>query len=640
MSTSYSFSTQPPSLQRLKLSALPNDFTFIVDGNEYKCRSDQISLISKKIFTRMSNPSLEPREKYEYIFKGLKDPRKHFEIFMKALNGESIEINEYNCFFMNYLTKELEIKQLLDMTKKYEKIQLSEKNALSILLLNSENGIIRKDAISFVADKWNSLLDKKIIFQLPYEAYEAVFRDIKFKKNSANSHFKFISDLVNNRGSEFQKLYKFVKFNDLQTKDLCTAIDALSIDSISDDFFNSLEQRFCRRITGDPIGFDNFDDDEEEDEEEDLSQFAMRQFNKRKATIDISDILSQIKPVNQTISKSQQSSNKQTISQTKENQGKGNNTPVDIEKMKTSAKSTKKSKKKKSKSVKNSEQKPSLSDISNPNTIKNTKTESKKLQPISNPNSNSNQNPIPNTNTKPGKLPKTQQSTQQLSNKPSKSTSQPNNTPSQLQNQHQKTSNKGAQQIPVSNAPTPINFPYHHEYNEEFCGVFNYFVSKRSLLKNIEIECGGDKQNMVHHLFEYDKTMFQFHWDSFSHTDGASLKNAWYSIFFLNHAFKLTHYTLASSQFVKGKVCPGIQPRSWKLEACVERGAPWETIASEVKSELLQASTAVATFPALSSKFYKGFRLQLIENASKKSCVYYNQLKLNGIEFYGVLMPA
>lgn len=189
----------------------------------------------------------------------------------------------------------------------------------------------------------------------------------------------------------------------------------------------------------------------------------------------------------------------------------------------------------------------------------------------------------------------------------------------------------------------PQKLIYRNE-NDLFKGVFNYIMTHKpnSFHHLVEVRCGGDLGSRVYKLFNYDD-IWSFNWNTYSKKELSVLKNAWITIQFPYHKLCLSHYTLASSRCVNGKNLEGLQPKSWKIEGSDDM-EQWTLLSLIKNTQLMTKVDAVATFPVNAKQqqkqqnYFSCFKLTLINNGANPRKPFYDQLKLNAIEFYGVLM--
>lgn len=208
-----------------------------------------------------------------------------------------------------------------------------------------------------------------------------------------------------------------------------------------------------------------------------------------------------------------------------------------------------------------------------------------------------------------------------------------------------------------------IKFSFKHEYNTLFRGVFSFFKKNKIFDQNVRCFCGGAKQGLLFHLFEYnDSIIFEYYWDSFK--TGNDISNAWFVITFPNHKFKLKNYTLATSPISREYVQKGVQPKSWIIEgsntvinaysshlsgnddekanAQIDE-AKWDLITKEEDSKvLLNNENTIKTFGVEKRyrEYYRSFRYRMLKNNVTPDVKWYGLLKLNAIEFYGTLVKC
>ena len=156
----------------------------------------------------------------------------------------------------------------------------------------------------------------------------------------------------------------------------------------------------------------------------------------------------------------------------------------------------------------------------------------------------------------------------------------------------------------------------------------------------LKCSCGGDKENILYHLFDYGDNIFQLYWDNYSKS-GTSYKNAWVNINFVYHELRPTDYTIGiQMNGKKNKI--GIQPKSWDLYG-INSENKLERIGGEKNSRAFiitkndKGDGKIVTFKAKSPKFYSGFQIKFTENSSTKNLSINQEIRITTIEFYGEL---
>lgn len=561
-----------PSITDFSNSAVPQDFTFIVEKQIYKCKAAQLCPVSEVISNRINSVIFLSPTKTEYtnseirdsdnsFFEGffynfnskqnnkpycekLKDPHHYFQVFLDSIAGNEIIIDKFNAFFLNYVATVLDIKPLITATEPFmatiQPHNLNCTNCVQILGYFSQHNIRREEVVKFVVDNWRELdcsfetlicytshatndendydpdeLRKlKKLIKMPYEFFEFVFSHPSFKPRVLQwmPWFVYLLITTNSQNPETPNpdFIKLLKYCDFKKAP------------------SYLVDQIISTISYDEIPFDFI----------------------------------------------------QTIE------------PLFCSKVDPQTK------------IK------SLKTDKVLQLLKNSKIENEKKK--------NSKETAPRSQPKPTEIP-----AQTVPQQPSKQ--------------------------PVSKSSGIIELPFTPICNQNFNGIFSYFISQKKLRSSVKVFGGGNKESMLQHLFEYDSKMFEYYWDSYSRIDLSSLKNAWLVFSFKSYRVKLDHYSLATSPFMQRKDCPGIQPISWRIEgfddyiekvADIKSDTNWEKVALEIKNHaLVKNGDVVETFRAVhSTKAYRTFKFTMMEN-KEKTKDYANQLKLNAIEFYGKLIP-
>lgn len=540
-----------------EISTLP-DFTFIIDGCEYKCKTIQICSISQVIFSQLPNFQISEEKGTEDDFKSyhqcfiynfdeknlnsnnqnenitcskLKDPHHYFQLFIDAIDGKNITITKFNAFFLNYIAGILQVEELKKATEPFMTFKLNTANAIQILFYFSESNIRNNAVINYVSSNWSQFdfpieiiksyisndlsleksdklkLEKMLHF--PYEFFDFIFSNKSFKPRNDEWLYQFIYLLVKRNKSikNYNLLFRYVKFEKITNVDLNKVIKCIAIDSIPSNFVDSFEKRFISEIDGKVLANDDESDSEDfsyESQEEDNSDYDNDNNEANK------------------------------------NETNGSNTTIMEKKTK-----------------------------------------------------------------------------------------------------------------------------FKYEFKKLFKGVFSFFKQENCFPQNVKCYCGGTKQSLLFHVFEYDDDLiFEYYWDSFSVKKGTDIKNAWIVVTFPNHQFKLKNYTIATSPKSREFVQNGVQPKSWIVEgsntvieanssitnigdidkaASEIEEAKWELIAKEDDNKAFLANTEnIKTFGVEKKyhAFYRSFRFKMLKNNVSPDIQWYGLLKLNALEFYGTLVAV
>ena len=170
--------------------------------------------------------------------------------------------------------------------------------------------------------------------------------------------------------------------------------------------------------------------------------------------------------------------------------------------------------------------------------------------------------------------------------------------------------------------------------------MIRYLEQRDDFQSCLQLDGGGSKKRQLHYLLDLDfQTIFDGYWDSFDKDDGHRPENTWVQYHFLKHVLIPTHYTVATSFVPPNNSCP----KTWTLLGSVD-GTNWDVLDQVVRSDRLDPSrsrerNAMATFPITQrkGKAYSWFRFKQEQNHARAHSGNEYELRLCGIEFYGLL---
>ena len=166
-----------------------------------------------------------------------------------------------------------------------------------------------------------------------------------------------------------------------------------------------------------------------------------------------------------------------------------------------------------------------------------------------------------------------------------------------------------------------VEIKFHSNY--PFGGIFDYLWMKNQenpIQSNVVTVTGNsfsqNYQNVMKHLIERD---WKGYWCSSNEV------NSYITFDFHDHYVNLTHYTLKSYNLPKGFR----HLKSWVIEG--NNHGDWKEIHKVKRSNHLNGSNSIASFPVKNAGFYQQIRIRLANH----NCYGDNHLFLTGVEFFG-----
>ncbi|OHT02426.1 hypothetical protein TRFO_30493 [Tritrichomonas foetus] len=232
----------------------PNqEFRFIVDGNRYDIAIDLVVAFSQVIAEKLKkNPSSTT-----YKFDKLRDPDHDFLLIVSLFNGETIEINEKNAFFIGYVADTLGIPDLSQKADQYRQTSITSTNIFHLLANLGKLNITDSRIVSYAGQNWTTLLGFEESLRLPLAVLNTIFNEFPQALT-----FEYIVDIIEKSGHEYVDLFKFCDLTLFSPSQMKKFIDLVSLDEIPLQVLQQVIPRLTMELAA----------CEEEEEEEDRNE--------------------------------------------------------------------------------------------------------------------------------------------------------------------------------------------------------------------------------------------------------------------------------------------------------------------------------------------------------------------------------
>ena len=223
------------------------DFTFVVDGVEYKCCRLQALMFSRKLRKRAQSD----RTLREFCLQ-IDDERGEFNDIIRLMNGNTIKITNANAIFLEQCARELGNDELmlalLELKAKTESLSMS--NAGDRIRLKQEFSLDCEEEIAFIASHFYEA-DIQLLSGLGIDVLEAVLQSRSLKLMSEDLLFRVLVELIDSHDAKYASLLRYVQFMFLDTENMNAFFDRVFPDLLDISIWNSIRKclgvfRMCR----------------------------------------------------------------------------------------------------------------------------------------------------------------------------------------------------------------------------------------------------------------------------------------------------------------------------------------------------------------------------------------------------------
>lgn len=232
------------SIMHIPMDKYDQDFTFIVNGEEYRTSRIFADLLSRKIsklhFTDPTNDKI-------YINTGTKGD---FKRFLSILNFQINDLRNEDIKFIREISEQLET---TDIEIKVNRPEITIENALDRLFederfSNFYSSEIEKD-IEFVSANFSEIktVQKDNFKKLEIFTLERIFCNDNFKIDSEDDLLEFVNELFKD-DDKYSKLYSHVYFENVGVDKMNEFIDIFSIEYLTPGTWESLSNRLKQKV--------------------------------------------------------------------------------------------------------------------------------------------------------------------------------------------------------------------------------------------------------------------------------------------------------------------------------------------------------------------------------------------------------
>lgn len=221
-----------------------NDFTFIVNGNEYKTNrliADLLSPIIRKYHYQdqtIDRFVINTEQKNQEI-------AEYFTDFLNLIKFEEINIDaQHQKYFSEFFLKIGNFDEYLKFHPEFfEEIRIDNiiDRLKEMVKFNHANQFNFDKLISFAAEHFEEI-DKNQLKKLDLEQIEEIIKNESLKLDEEDSLLNFILELYE-KDEKYSPLFEYVNFNNINEKSFVSFINKFSIDNINSSIWRSMCQR-------------------------------------------------------------------------------------------------------------------------------------------------------------------------------------------------------------------------------------------------------------------------------------------------------------------------------------------------------------------------------------------------------------
>ena len=205
-------------------SNLPQDFKFVVGKKEYFCNSFQADFISSKI----AELHLQD-QKVDTFYIDLDDKFNAFELIMKMMNGEEVEIPHFQIQFIRQIAKIIGNEELIDkftyVDKKFD--EMTYQQTVQTLEEKNELGMDCSSEIEYIAKSFYDI-DNTIMDCMDIKLLDQIFASPSLVLDDETKTFQFICRQITQYSRDYISLLKYILYQNLSPSDLeqfCSIVD-------------------------------------------------------------------------------------------------------------------------------------------------------------------------------------------------------------------------------------------------------------------------------------------------------------------------------------------------------------------------------------------------------------------------------
>jgi hypothetical protein len=184
-----------------------------------------------------------------YEFRELRAHHGFFQLFIQILQGQEVDVDWDNQFFLGAVARELQIERMKPLSDCLDNCPISPQNAVAVLRNFSEHGIDKTFALDFVVENWELVKSDEKLVELSLTDLKMIFGRIPAECKRGYEFFDLVCGIVSRRGHEFATLFVFCPTARLEKTQMEQMLPLIAYDEIPCDVLLALQDRLiCETI--------------------------------------------------------------------------------------------------------------------------------------------------------------------------------------------------------------------------------------------------------------------------------------------------------------------------------------------------------------------------------------------------------
>ncbi|KAK8842111.1 hypothetical protein M9Y10_026338 [Tritrichomonas musculus] len=236
---------QSDSISQVPIQIYEENFTFIVNGEEYR---------TNKIVADLLSPIISNQHRDDPTFSEFTIKTQSEGNFQTILNLVSFEEKEIQSSEFSFLTEVIQILGTDKIDLKIQSPQVTVDNVIELIhfheSLSSPYSQNFDDEIDFISAHFHEFKKSRYesLFSLSEETIERVIQNDKLQLDSEDELLTFINDLCS-QNSEYSKLYEYVYFSNVEEKTMKEFLSRFNPEYMTGGVWQALSSRLIESVT-------------------------------------------------------------------------------------------------------------------------------------------------------------------------------------------------------------------------------------------------------------------------------------------------------------------------------------------------------------------------------------------------------
>lgn len=229
------------AIRDVPIKAYEQDFSFIVNGEEFKTARVIAELLSPKICEKHLNDPTIDTFVINTCSKG------NFSKFLELINFTENDISDNELPFICEILQALGNKNI-EISDVYKDSEITLDNIFSMITRHEKNAILYRhfyeDEIDFISSNFNDIVEKNEdeLMKLNENTLYAIISNGKLRLQSEDQLLRFVNNLYKS-DSKFATFYEFVLFSNVSTEAIQEYIDIFDVEYITRAAWSAVTER-------------------------------------------------------------------------------------------------------------------------------------------------------------------------------------------------------------------------------------------------------------------------------------------------------------------------------------------------------------------------------------------------------------